>query len=109
VSEIRYYTDEHVARAVIRGLRQRGVDVLTVPEAEMMGASDDAHLALASSQGRVVFTQDADFLRLAAAGMNHSGIVYTPQHRAVGDIIRGLMFIYQVLEMEDMMGKVEYL
>jgi hypothetical protein len=41
--------------------------------------------------------------------MNHSGIVYTPQHRAVGDIIRGLMFIYQVLEAEDMMGKVEYL
>ncbi len=56
MSEIRYYTDEHIARAVIRGLRQRGVDVLTVPEAEMMGASDEAHLALASSQGRVVFT-----------------------------------------------------
>jgi hypothetical protein len=85
------------------------VDVLTVPEAEMMGASDEAHLALAFSQGRVVFTQDADFLRLAADGMAHSGIVYTPQHRVVGDIIRGLMSIYQVLEAEDMMGKVEYL
>jgi hypothetical protein len=109
VSEIRYYTDEHVARAVIRGLRQRGVDVLTVPEAEMMGASDEAHLALAFSQGRVLFTQDADFLRLASAGMEHSGIVYTPQHGTVGDIIRGLMFIYQVLEAEDMVGKVEYL
>ena len=27
---IRIYTDEHVPRAVVRGLRQRGVDVLTV-------------------------------------------------------------------------------
>lgn len=30
---IRFYTDEQVARAVARGLRQRGVDVLTIPEA----------------------------------------------------------------------------
>ncbi len=34
---IRLYTDEHVPKAVIRGLRQRGIDVLTVPEADMMG------------------------------------------------------------------------
>ena len=32
---IRFYTDEHVAKAVVPGLRQRGVDVLTVPEAGM--------------------------------------------------------------------------
>ena len=109
MSEIRYYTDEHVARAVIRGLRQRGVDVLTVPEADMMGATDEAHLALAFSQGRVLFTLDVDFLRLAAAGIEHNGVVYTPQHTTIGDIIRGLMFIYQVLEAKDMVGKVEYL
>ena len=42
---IRFYTDEHVARAVVRGLRQRGVDVLTAPEAGMLGASDEEHLA----------------------------------------------------------------
>jgi predicted nuclease of predicted toxin-antitoxin system len=109
VSEIRYYTDEHVARAVIRGLRQRGVDILTVPEAGMMGATDEAHLTLAFNQGRVLFTQDADFLRLAAAGMAHSGIVYATQHTSIGNIIRGLMYVYQVLEAEDMAGKVEYL
>ena len=48
MSKIRFYTDEHVAKAIIRGLRQRGVDVLTVPEANMMGASDEKHLAMAS-------------------------------------------------------------
>jgi hypothetical protein len=31
---VKFYTDEHVARAVVNGLRQRGADVLTVPEAE---------------------------------------------------------------------------
>jgi len=43
--KIRYYTDEHVAKAVVSGLRQRGVDVLTVPEAGMLGASDQEQLA----------------------------------------------------------------
>ena len=42
--KIRFYTDEHVAKAVVRGLRERGVDVLTVLQAEMLGASDEEHL-----------------------------------------------------------------
>ncbi|MEW6419266.1 MAG: DUF5615 family PIN-like protein [Nitrospirota bacterium] len=43
--KIKFYTDEHVAKAVIKGLRQRGVDVLTVSEAGMRGASDKEHIA----------------------------------------------------------------
>ncbi len=41
---VKFYTDEHVARAVVRGLRQRGADVLTVPEAGLLGASDEEHM-----------------------------------------------------------------
>lgn len=41
---ISFYTDEHVARAVVRGLRHRGVDVLTVPEAGLLGAMDEEHV-----------------------------------------------------------------
>jgi len=48
---IKYCTDEHVGRAVIRGLRQRGVDVLTVPEAGMLSASDEEHLERARAEG----------------------------------------------------------
>jgi predicted nuclease of predicted toxin-antitoxin system len=58
--EIRFYTDEHVARAVIRGLRERGADVMTVVEAGLLGASDREHLERATQEGRVVFTQDTD-------------------------------------------------
>lgn len=109
MSSIRYYTDEHVARAVIHGLRQRGVDVVSVPEAGMMGATDEAHLAFAQSQGRVLFTQDTDFLRLAGSGLTHAGIVYAAQHTSIGDVIRGLLLIYQVLEADELAGKIEYL
>ena len=78
--KIRFYLDEHVARAVVRGLRQRGVDVLTVPEAATLGASDEEHLRLAKSEGRTVFTQDDDFLRLHARGTNTLG---SCMHRSI--------------------------
>jgi len=57
----------------------------------------------------VLFTQDEDFLRLHAAGTEHVGIVYAPHESSIGDTIRGLMLIYQVLEAEDMDGQVEFL
>jgi len=37
------------------------------------------HLAQARTEGRVLFTQDPDFLRLHAARAAHAGIVYAPQ------------------------------
>ncbi|MBI4785890.1 MAG: DUF5615 family PIN-like protein [Chloroflexi bacterium] len=106
---IRFYMDEHVDGAVTEGLRRRGVNVLTAQEARMHPADDDKHLALAVEQDRVVFTQDADFLRLHAAGVSHPGIVYAPQHTPVGYIIRGLMLIHDVLEPKDMLNHVEFL
>lgn len=54
--KIKFYTDEHVAKAVVRGLRQRGVDVRMVLEAGMLGASDQEHLELARKEGWVIFT-----------------------------------------------------
>jgi uncharacterized protein with PIN domain len=107
--KVRFYTDEHVANAVVHGLRQRGVDVLTVPNARLLSATDEGHLARARTEGRVLLTQDPDFLRFHAAAVAHAGIVYAPQGTSIGDIIRGLMLIHQVLESEDMKDHVEYL
>ncbi|HZY41948.1 MAG TPA: DUF5615 family PIN-like protein [Anaerolineae bacterium] len=106
---IKFYVGEHVSRAVIHGLRRRGVDVLTVQEANLLSAQDAEHLALASAQGRVLFTQDADFLRLHAADLPHAGIVYAPQYMPVSDIIRGLMLIVEILKPDEIIGQVEYL
>ena len=65
-----------------RDLNAAGVPagrVLSVPEANMLGATDEEHLALARAEGRVLFTHDDDFLRLAAAGAPHAGMVYAPR------------------------------
>ena len=82
---------------------------MTVPEAGTLGASDLEQLRRAREKGRVIVTQDDDFLRLAAAGKRHSGIVYASQERSVGEIIRGLMMIHQVMEADEMIEHVQYL
>jgi predicted nuclease of predicted toxin-antitoxin system len=82
---------EQVPRAVTEGLRRRGVDVLTAQEAGMREAADEQHLALGRREGRVVFTQDADFLRLHAVGRSHKGIVYASQQTGIGVIVSSLM------------------
>jgi hypothetical protein len=83
--------------------------VLTVAEAKTQGASDEEQLEFAISEGRVLFTQDDDFLRIAASGKPHRGIVYAPQHAPIGRIVQGLMLIFQVLEAEDMVDGIEFL
>ena len=109
MSDIRFYADEHVASAVATGLRLRRVDVLTVQQAGLAGADDETHLEFALARSRVVFTQDADFLRLAAEGRPHAGIVYAPQQTSAGHIIRGLMLIHRVLSAQDMAGVIEFI
>jgi hypothetical protein len=101
--------DEHVPRAVTEGLRRRGVDVITAREAGMLEAEDAQHLAHALGEGRVIVTQDADFLRLHASGHIHGGIVYAPQQTAIGTMVRGLMPIHDALSADDMAGHVEFL
>lgn len=108
-NRIRFYTDEHVAKVIIRSLRQRGVDVLTVPEAGLIGATDIEHLDRARSENRVFFTQDEDFLRLHAIRVQHAGIVFAAQGTSIGRIIRGLLLIHDLLERAEMNGHIEFL
>lgn len=108
-TRIKFYTDEHVSKAIAAGLRYRGVDALTTQEAGMLGAADEEHLTFAARQQRVFFTHDADFLRLHAQGIHHAGIVYTQRQQPIGEIIRGLVLIYEMLNAEDMQNQVEYL
>jgi hypothetical protein len=106
---IKFYLDEHVARAVAAALRRRGVDLLTAKESGLLGQPDEVHLSRAAQEGRVLFTQDADYLRLHAAGTSHAGIVFAVQHSPVGSIVRGLVLVYEVFLPREMVGQVEFL
>jgi len=107
---LRFHLDENVAFAVAQGLRLHKIDVTTTPEAGLRGATDERQVEFARSAGRVIFTQDDDFLKLHAAGVPHPGIVFCEQNRrSIGEIIWWLRFIWEALEASDMQSQVEFI
>lgn len=83
---------------------------MTTSQTGLLSATDQEHLALALAEGRVIFTQDSDFVELHLAGNPHSGIVFcAQQRRSLGEIIRGLELIWEILDPEDMRNRLEYL
>ncbi len=106
---IRFYADVHIPRSVTLALRRRGVDVLTAQDIGMKAATDPEHLAHATSEGRVLVTQDADFLALHASGMAHTGIAYARQGTSIGTMVNGILLIFDVMAQADMSNWVEFL
>ena len=107
---IRFHLDENCHRAIAEGLRRRGIDVTATPEVGLLSATDEHQVAFSLAQGRVLFTKDHNFLRLHAAGTAHAGIAYCRKDtRSVGDIIRALVLIWEILEPEEMQNHVEFL
>jgi predicted nuclease of predicted toxin-antitoxin system len=82
----------------------------TIPEAGLLAADDLEQLAFVVREGRVMVTQDTDFLRLHALGHAHSGIAYCHAGtRSVGQVIRALRLIWELLDPGEMANRVEYL
>jgi len=107
---IRFHLDENANNAIADGLRRRSIDVTTSVKANLISAIDNQQLAFAHSEGRVIFTQDRDFLGLHYSGAEHSGIIYVIKgSRTTGEILRGLVLVWEVLTPEDMIGNLEYL
>jgi predicted nuclease of predicted toxin-antitoxin system len=107
---IPFHFDESMHGAVAHGLRRRGVDVTISPDADLLSAPDQEHLAYALSAGRVLVTHDRDFLRLAAQGVEHSGIVYCHIHaRSPRAIIHSLLSLWHAVTPEEMRGRIVFL
>ena len=81
----------------------------TTPEQGLISVPDEIQLDFSVSEGRVIFTQDTDFLKLDQF-VSHCGITYCPQQtKSIGQIIQGLILIWELLEPEEMLGRIEYL
>ena len=82
---------------------------MTSRDAGLRGAPDDDYLAYSRREGWVVVTRDGDFLQLHH-WQEHAGIVYCGQGtRSIGQLVAGLVLIYEILEPNDMEGRVEFL
>lgn len=108
------YFDVQVRAAIAEGLRLRGVDVLTAQEDDAAMMDDPDLLDRAGDLGRVIFTQDQDFLREAHSrqeiGEFFAGVVYGHQlHLTIGQCVTDLEMIAKVYDPDDMANNVEYL
>ena len=106
--------DHHVPGAITRALRSRGVDVITAAEDGTRQTPDEQLLDRATELGRVLVTQDDDFLAEAArrqrAGVSFAGLIYGHQLRVrIGRSIDDLELLCGVYEPADFDSKVEYL
>ena len=107
---VAFHLDEQIPSALADALRSRGIDVTTTQDAGLIGVPDHEHLTFALRAGRVVVTQDVDFLRLHSDGIPHTGIAFWRQQtRSVGQVLRRLLLMHESMSPDDMKDRVEYL
>lgn len=84
----------------------QGVDIIR----GQLRADDSVHLERATDMGRVVCTEDDDFLKLASKEIEHAGIIKGVQNKhSIGDWIRFLRFVHALSNAEEMRNKVTHL
>jgi uncharacterized protein with PIN domain len=110
VSELRFYLDENVPTEVGRQLRSSGIDAVTARDLGRLGGADQEHLQMATRLSRMLCTHDQDFLRLAAEGIEHAGISFSPQNRvSIGGWVRELRALHTRFDAEEVKNLVFFL
>jgi hypothetical protein len=100
---------------LVRGLRSRGIDVITAFDADMIRRRDEEHLEQATVQGRVLYSFNVgDFHEIhcdwLASSRIHCGMVLAQQKRySVGEQIRRLVRLVGSLSAESMRNREEFL
>ena len=116
MSLIRLYLDEDAEqRALVDGLRARGMDVLTAFEAGMVGRTDREQLEFAIERERTIYSLNVrDFANLhkeyLQASEDHFGIVLIPSQRyGVGEKIRRLVSFVNAKSAAELHNQIEFL
>lgn len=108
------YMDHHVPSAITRGLRRRGVDVLTAEEDGTADWGDPKLLDRAGELGRILFTRDSDLLTEAArrqrGGQPFATVVYAHQLEvSIGRCVSDLEVIAKTAMPSEAVEQVVYL
>jgi hypothetical protein len=108
------YFDQHVPGPIAAGLRRQGIDVITTEQDGRKSLEDESLFERATALGRVMVTNDDDFLRIAAAwmaeGRHFAGLVYIKSQRVpFGKLIDDLLLIASVYSAEEMTDRIEHL
>ena len=108
------YMDVHVPLPITRGLRRRGVDVLTAQEDGTTRFADADLLRRARERGRLLFSQDEDLIVEAVqcqrAGVACATVIFARQlDLSIGRCIADLEAVSQAALPEDAEGQIIFL
>lgn len=111
---LRFFFDECADEDVAAALRSHEVEVQTTSELGRKGLADEEQLSFGATGGRVVYTTDQDFLRVAhqwlQEGRTFAGIAYhEPGQRSKRDILEMLLLMNAIFGPEDMLNRIEFL
>ena len=110
---LRLFLDEDIYPGLAHELRKHGVDAESANELQRYGLGDHEQLAYAVECKRVLVTFNRDhFCELAiiyfSAGMQHWGIVVSPQYQ-FGELLRRLLRLCDNYGTEQMIDHIVYL
>ena len=108
------YADVHVVFAIVQALRRRGMDVAIAQDRGREEADDADLLSEALTDQRVMLTNDADFLvlaaRYAARGEMFAPIYFWPQQgRSIGKMIGRILREVSLEEYHTACSRVHFL
>ena len=108
------YMDVHVPLPITRGLRRRGVDVLTAQEDQTKRLLDPELLRRALELGRILFSQDEDLIVEAVhcqrEGVPFATVVFARQpDLSIGRCIGDLETLAKAAEAGDAQGQIIFL
>ena len=100
---------------LVRGLRSRGIDVITAADAGMIRRKDEEHLSFAPMRGRALYSFNVgDYHQIhtewISTGRGHAGNILAQQKRySTGEQIRRLVRLIGSLTDEAMKNREEFL
>lgn len=109
MTDLTFYADENISKAIISGIRRRGISIISTPEADNLGISDEEHFQYASKNQYVLLTRDDDFLKLASTADHHAGIAYARMGITVGQIISAILLVSETMDQNSIQNQIMYL
>ena len=109
---LRFYFDEHIRRAVARGLMERGFEAVMAVDVDMVGKDDDTeHLPYATAHSMVMVTFDRPFAGRTMSNFDHAGLICLSENIRddIGAISRALVDFAEQHTEEQSAGRVFWL
>ncbi len=112
---VRFQADADLHYPIVVGLRrlQPAIDFQSADEAGLRGLSDEAVLALAAQEGRVLVTHDArtlpaTFAQRLAEGQRNAGVIIIPKRTSYRAAIEALLLVWEASDAQEWIDLLDF-